>query len=819
MRSIFYLILQDEHGLDQSLFATEVPVICAPLVCPEVPQSVLTSFGELSMAWDYTLSSEIKVDILVGLDSYWKFVKPQITGCSVEGLMAQSTVFGWVLFGSVPVSQMTAPVMSHPMLCLTVSEQSVKSFWELESIGISPDKEDSVQTRFENDLRQVEGRYEVTLPWKSGARERLLDNEKLARYRLDSLRRRLERDPPLKLRYDAAIQEMCDTSIVEEVPVDEMACENPVFYMPHRPVVRESAVSTKVRPVFDASAKGYNGISLNDCMEIGPCLLTNMTQILIRFRRWKFALTADIQKAFLQIAVHRDDCDVHKFLWDCDGLVKVLRFRRVPFSNCSSPFLLNATVQHHLSLFPASRTVIELQQNLYVDDFLSGCDFVEETCQMIHEACDVMSQGCMTLTKWSSNSTEVADVLQREFKGKHLDDDSIKVLGVYWLASSDCFMFHAAVPPEGLCLTKRVVLSWLSRLFDPLGLAAPYIMQAKCLFQELWKLGLQWDDEIPHEFQIQFMRWVDGLEALGQWRIPRNYTGTRWCDIKCLQLHGFGDASSKGYGACVYLRAEMTDGSYVSSLVIAKSKVAPLRQMTLPRLELLRALLCARLVRFVKEALMLSGEVQDRCWTDSLIVLSWIRSDPVRWKTFVSNRVSEIQTLVSVDRWSHCPSSENPADLLTRGVCAEELVNSKLWLEGPQFLLQDPDVSEVCDELGDLDPVLTSQSAGSALVTSHEVRERMFDVDRWGSLTKAIRVVAWVLRYISNLKLTRVERQLTSDLTFEELKCARYQLIHSMQRHEFAVEISALKEGWSIPKTSALARLTPFLGEDGLLRI
>ena len=97
------------------------------------------------MAWDYTLSSEIKVDILVGLDSYWKFVKPQITGCSVEGLMAQSTVFGWVLFGSVPVSQITAPVMSHPMLCLTISEQSVKSFWELESIGISPDKEDSVK--------------------------------------------------------------------------------------------------------------------------------------------------------------------------------------------------------------------------------------------------------------------------------------------------------------------------------------------------------------------------------------------------------------------------------------------------------------------------------------------------------------------------------------------------------------------------------------------------------------------------------------------------------------------------------------------------
>ena len=169
------------------------------------------------------------------------------------------------------------------------------------------------------------------------------------------------------------------------------------------------------------------------------------------------------------------------------------------------------------------------------------------------------------------------------------------------------------------------------------------------------------------------------------------------------------------------------------------------------------------------------------------------------------------------NRWSHCPGSENHADFLTRGVCAEELVNSKLWLEGPPFLLQDPDVSMVYDELGDLDPVLTSELTGSALVTSHEVRERVFDVDRWGSLTKAIWVVVWVVRYISNL--TRVERQLMSDLTFEELKCARYQLIHSVQQHEFAVEISALKEGRPIPKTSALARLTPFLGEDGLLRI
>ena len=265
---------------------------------------------------------------------------------------------------------------------------------------------------------------------------------------------------------------------------------------------------------------------------------------------------------------------------------------------------------------------------------------------MILEASDIMSQASMTLAKWGSNNSEVTEVLQRDFADKALDEEFIKVLGMYWLASPDCFTFRCAVLPEGLYLTKRVVLSLFSRLFDPLGFAAPFIMQAKCLFQELWKLGLQWDQEIPPEFQIQFLRWIDGLKALGQWRIPRSFTGSRWCDIRSMQLHGFGDASPKGYGACVYLQAEMVDGTCCSSLIIAKSRVAPLKQVTLPRLELLGALLCAHLLVFARDALGLSGEVQCRCWTDSMVTLSWIRSDPLRWKTFVCNRVTDIQKLV-----------------------------------------------------------------------------------------------------------------------------------------------------------------------------
>ena len=881
VRNIYDVTLQDETGADHTLFATEVPAICAPLVCPEVSQQVLQSFGELSWAsdCDYSELAEIQVDILIGLDSYWKFVKPQIVSSSLmTGLMAQATIFGWVLFGAVSNSQPTSgSEIAHQMLCLTatVSDQSVHAFWNLESVGICDDKgcddADYVLTQFQQDILKVHGRYEVALPWKSGARQRLLNNEKLARRRLENLGRRLDRDPPLKVRYNAAIKDMAETGIVEEVPVDEVACSGPVFYMPHHPVVKESAVSTKVRPVFDASAKGFNGVSLNDCMEVGPCLLSNLTEILIRFRRWKFVVTADIQKAFLQIGVCKQDCDVHRFLWDIDGQVKVMRFLRVPFGNCSSPFLLNATIQHHLSLLPSSRTVTELQQNLYVDDFLSGCDSEDEICDMIREASDIMSQASMTLAKWGSNSSEVTEVLQRDFADKALDEEFIKVLGMYWLASPDCFTFRCTVLPESLYLTKRVVLSLFSRLFDPLGFAAPFIMQAKCLFQELWKLGLQWDQEIPPESQIQFLRWIDGLKALGQWRIPRSFTGSRWCDIRSMQLHRFGDASPKGYGACVYLQAEMVDGTCCSSLIIAKSRVAPLKQVTLPRLELLGALLCARLLVFARDALGLSGEVQCRCWTDSMVTLSWIRSDPLRWKTFVCNRVTDIQKLVPAERWSFCPGNMNPADLLTRGICVEELVHSRLWLAGPDMLQDvdmvpfsegpcDPEPSVTCESsivIGGSSDVtcessnvtggspsvtcessdvtcessiviggspsvtcessdVTCESFNVTLLTSQHVNEKLLDVDRWGSLSKAIRVVAWMLRFMAN---SRSPERLHGALTFDELTKAKFKLIQCVQRYEFAEEIRALEEGRPVSKSSALAKLTPFIDTDGLVRV
>ena len=429
-----------------------------------------------------------------------------------------------------------------------------------------------------------------------------------------------------------------------------------------------------------------------------------------------------------------------------------------------------------------------------------------------------MNQAAMPLAKWVSNSPAVAEVLHREFKDKFIDAESVKVLGMKWLATSDAFSFSIASLPDGLCITKRIVLSYLSRLFDPLGIAAPYVMGIKCLFQDLWRAGFQWDDELPSEFRVQFLRWVDGLQVLQQWSIPRSYTGTGWSNIRGLALHAFGDASPRGYGSCVYLVAEKEDGSVVSSLVIAKAKLAPLKTVTLPRLELLACLLSARLLTFVHDALRLEKSLRYYCWSDSMVALSWIKADPSRWKAFVANRVVEIQTLTSPDRWFHCSGVENPADLLTRGVTAEELIFSKVWLQGPKFLVERPsDEVDLLEPSAVLCSVMAEETASPVLIAAAP-GENVFQVERWGKLTKAIRVVAWVLRFIFNSRHKQEDRRL-GDVSYDEMQHARQVLIQQVQQQEFAAEVSALQRGHLVAKSSPLARLTPYLDDEGLLRV
>ena len=632
----------------------------------------------------------------------------------------------------------------------------------------------------------------------------------------------MSRNPELQERYDEALLDMELSGVVEEVPEGEISSELPTFYLPHRPVVREDKVSTKVRPVFDASAKGANGLSLTDCMEKGPNLIPNLVQILIRFRKWPVALIADIQKAFLQIVINRADQDVHKFLWLKDNALRIMRIVRVPFGNRSSPFLLNATVRYHLSKFEQTRTVSELKENLYVDDWLTGADDVSEAKSMVEEAHEVLNAAHMKLTKWGCNEDSVLQDTMYSISDKsgELSGNSVKILGLQWDQVSDCFSYEGLDLSVDLLITKRIVLSLIARLFDPLGFLTPFIITLKCLFQELWRLGLDWDAAIPNCFREIVESWLTDLMLIKTWRIPRPLSAGKWRSIVAIKLHGFGDASEKAYGACVYVVARLEDGTMTSMLAVSKAKVAPLKRVTLPRLELLGAVLAAQLVDFVRVSLTLSI---DQCfgWSDSTVVLNWIKGDSAKWKPFVANRIAEIQRLTNPSQWAHCKGSENPADLVTRGISANDLIYSKLWLQGPALLCSEAGSSEQnADDC--MDSVADERSGSTRCdVTLSAVQQEgdlLLTFERFGSFQKCISVMAWMGRFVQN-SLVEKKGRVVGELSFQELENAKITLLRLSQSLAFGSEIQILKENLSVPRKSSLYKLSPFLDDKGLLRV
>ena len=821
-------------------------VICCSMYRSRVPHDILDAFTGIPFEEDYGKGRPVKIDILIGLDNYWALMNNKCVK-STSGLVAQETAFGWMLSGAWYNDRsrseqnhdqsMNNASKTRSLFCQTemaVSETEIRRMWDLDSIGIGPEEseDDKMLDNFNKEIKWNGERYTVKLPWKdTSCKETMMNNKTQALSRLNSLSKKLNKNPDMKARYDAVLEDLQKNGIIGEIQNQNEETSNPTFYLPHRPVVREASTSTKVRPVFDASCKAENGISLNDCMNSGPNLIPNLAQTLLRFRRWRYGLTADIVKAFLQIELNKCDQDTQRFLWDVNGQIRTMRFERVIFGNTSSPFLLNATLKFHLSKFERTRTVKELTNNLYVDDWLTGADTEQELMNLKTEATQILNKGGFPLAKWTSNSDMIRESVNKSKSfNEHQEVPCTKILGISWITDEDSFSFETFQIERTVLFSKRRLLSLIARMFDPLGFASPFTITLKIMFQDIWKKGLGWDDILPAEYQGQMKKWIDGMTEMRSWKIPRRISLSEipWNNIEEKELIVFADASEKAYGCCVYLKTT-TDKCSTVSLVMSKVKIAPLKRITLPRLELLAALLGARLVRFISSALELDLEsCSFSCWTDSEITLKWIQSDAHKWKQFVRNRVQEIQMLTNPADWKHCPGRENPADLLTRGLDAEDLMTSRLWKEGPVWLTNTK--TDSAEEI--LDVFETNEEQGAENTSDGEQESRANDImatvstqienpinfDRFSRLTRAVRVMAWILRFAKNARCTQ-RKESSPDLSSAEIETGRIMVLKSIQNEFYNEEISDLKNGKCVRKTSSIYQLSPFIGEDGLIRV
>ncbi|GBM55775.1 hypothetical protein AVEN_190357-1 [Araneus ventricosus] len=416
--------------------------------------------------------------------------------------------------------------------------------------------------------------------------------------------------------------------LIEKVDINASQGER-IYYIPHRAVLRKNHTSTKLRVVYDASSKDKNQKSLNDCLLQGPNLVPELLKVLLKFRLHRIVFTADIQKVFLQISVSCEDRDAMRFLWIHDDSnfsnpkVQIYRMCRVMFEAKSSTFLLSACIKHHLRKFKDEYPkTVELRNNyMYVDDLICGTNTEMEAIEVYHNANTIMKKASMTLAKWNSNSP----VLRKEYETDKYKDSTP--------FSQDIIDFIQENEQ-----TKRCVLKAVSRIFNPLGFLAPYVIQPKVFFQDLWRTGTDWDKPIPVELQSRWIKWHEKLKELPKIQIPRWYFCTDVETSHGWELHCFNDSSQSAYGSVVYLKFSHSDETK-TTFVISKSRAAPLKKLSLPRLELMAALLGARLIESIREHF---ANAKVYMWTDSKIGLHWIKNNPRRWKTFVQNRVVEI---------------------------------------------------------------------------------------------------------------------------------------------------------------------------------
>ncbi|KRX34641.1 hypothetical protein T05_6672 [Trichinella murrelli] len=398
----------------------------------------------------------------------------------------------------------------------------------------------------------------------------------------------------------------------------------------------------------------------------------------------------------------------------------------------------------------------------------------------------------------------------------------VTTLRMSWNCKNDELSYNISMEiNEKKEYTKREVLSAASRIYDPLGYLTPFIIRAKTLIQELWQRGLRWEDPLPHDLKTTWTRWIIEWKEIENVQIPRCLIKIPMKNIIRLELHGFSDASERAYGGAVYIKMIDVEGRGAIKLVIAKSKVAPLKSVTLPRLELVAALVTAKLISHVKQVIDLN---MDRicCWSDSQITLCWIRNAARTWKPFVKNRVESIHELVKPEDWRYCPTKDNPADIITRGTTLRKLKDNRLWWNGPKWL---HDESQWPKErlhrtvTKEIQNIIEEERRSTVIMMNVNVTiPPIFEVEKFGNFEKVLRLTAYCNRFVSNCK-TLPERRRLRELTSEEMITAEKYWLKIVQRNEFHDEIQILQNGRPLPKENRLKTLDPFLDEDGFLRV
>ena len=775
-----------------------------------------------------------KIELLLG-QNVWRhlFREGRIKGARPEDPEAWNTVFGWTVMGTYnPHDQSpTHQAITHVVASVEdsrVSDQILARFQELEEpssyiTAARTPTEVKVEQYFMKthhyDARQL--KYTVRLP-------KVEDPPSLGESRTQAINRARANEKSLIRRgglqpFQEVMKEYLTLGHAKEVTGQLQSHQT--YHMPVHSVIKTSSTTTKVRAVFDASAKTTNHISLNDILAVGPTLHPTIDKILLRFRQYKIALSSDISKMYREVLLHPEDQPLHRYIWreSEEDKWKDYQMTRVTFGVAASPYLavkvLQQTGEDHGQQHPSVQW--HINHSFYVDDLLGGADTVEQATALYRNLSNILEKASFHLRKWRSSSKEVLKLIPSDIQEalptqELVDQHSAtypKALGVSWDSREDT-MATSINLPDSYSTTKRGVISDIARTFDVLGWISPVILPMKLLYRDLWQNKVDWDDTISQGHQELHSTWREELPLLKDVRLPRCYFGKE--KPNTVQLHGFSDASQEAYGAVIYIRATYPTQQPTMELVIAKSKVAPVATRSIPQLELCGANLLARLMTTTRQVLKVE---LDSTWaySDSTIVIAWLGAQPKRYCIYSAHRIAQTVTLIPTNCWKHVPGTQNPADVVSRGSTATDLLDHDLWWHGPAWLISDPvefPVQPTEERLAKDRKVEEKPEPRPVLAM---VREAYFE-ERQSSYIKLIKIVCWARRFITFIK---EKKKGPSYLTTAEGQKAVNILVQRNQKRNFPEEVAAAgaESPKDMSKHSRILTLRPVMDKSKLLKV
>lgn len=803
-------------------FALDINCLITKKVTADLPMSNIDISkwripGDVQLA-DPSFNCTDKVDMLIGNQHFLQLLLPGRISISDKLPIFNETMFGWILGGTCESeSSANCVVLSHSTTIESLSE-SIKRFWETEDIPLqnelSTEEEECEQHFQATHNRDQNGRYVVELPLRESVNH-LGDSRSLALRRFFVLERRFKQQPELKKQYSVFLDEYEQLGHCKEVFEKNDDPKLIRWYLPHHAVLRPSNTTTKCRVVFDASAK-VSYASLNDSMMIGKINQSDLLSIVLRFREPKYVFTADVEKMYRQINVAQCHTPLQRIFWrkESSSPLRVLELTTVTYGTASAPFLSTRALWQlaidERANYPEAASIVE--NSFYIDNALFGYNDLLMAREAQRQLISMLESGGFHLHKWSSNVPELlSDIDRKDLEELVSINDTginevIKTLGLMWIPDADELTFVSLPSSNIEHPTKRQILSLIARMYDPLGLISPIVVIGKILMQKVWIDGLDWDEPVTADLIERWIKFLQAMQDVKHIRIPRRVVAD---NAVAYEIHGFADASDAAYGACIYIRSILSDESATMKLVSSKSKVAPIAPLSIPRKELLAALLLHRLITKTLTALNMEFNGVT-LWSDSQVVLAWLTKPTEQLQLYVKNRVCEIKSTGDHYKWNYVNTKDNPADIVSRGQAASKLKKNDLWWNGPTFLrtaVYSVEIPVPVDEI----PELRNISSVSVITKYEELPLFM----KFESFRKLQRIVAYVLRFCSNAKQEKKCRVLSRFPTITELRQAMMTIVKVVQNQVLSEEIERVSNAECC---KSINNLSPFLS-DGLLRV